>query len=141
LVAALTTSATTKRHTRFCSDRWYHPGRFNNGRIRGETFDVVTNSKGQTVVSDITSLAEEQTRSCLLTRCITKDVFPYYKFILLDSELDYGGRLQKRICGKLSVARDQQSSYWEMNREKVRMKLTRKRNNVTEAIRKKMTGK
>jgi hypothetical protein len=102
-------------------------------------FDVATNSRGQTVVSDVTSLAEEQARSCLLTRCITKDVFPYYKFILLDSELDYGGRLQKRICGKLSVTHDR-ASYWEMNREKVRMKLTRKRNNVTEAIRKKMTG-
>jgi hypothetical protein len=102
-------------------------------------FDVATNSRGQTVVSDITSLAEEQARSCLLTRCITKDVFPYYKFILLDSELDYGGRLQKRICEKLSVTHDR-ASYWEMNREKVRMKLTRKRNNVTEAIRKKMTG-
>jgi hypothetical protein len=91
------------------------------------------------VVSDITSLAEEQARSCLLTRCITRDVFPYYKFILLDSELDYGGRLQKRICSKLSVTQDP-SGYWEMNREMVRTKLTRKRNNVTEAIRKKMTG-
>jgi hypothetical protein len=91
------------------------------------------------VVSDITSLAEEQARSCLLTRCITRDVFPYYKFILLDSELNYGGRLQKRICSKLSVSQDP-SGYWEMNREKVRTKLTRKRNNVTEAIRKKMTG-
>ncbi len=28
-----------------------------------------------------------------------------------------------------------------MNREKVRTKLTRKRSNVTEAVRKKMTGK
>jgi hypothetical protein len=91
-------------------------------------------------VSDITSLAEEQARSCLLTRCITKDVFPYYKFILLDSELDYGGRLQRRICKKLNVTQDP-SGYWEINREKVRTKLTRKRNNVTEAIRKKMTGK
>jgi hypothetical protein len=102
-------------------------------------FELGTNERGQTVVSDITSLAEEQARSCLLTRCITKDVFPYYKFILLDSELDYGGRLQQRICSKLSVSQDP-SGYWEVNREKVRTKLTRKRNNVTEAIRKKMTG-
>jgi hypothetical protein len=57
-----------------------------------------------------------------------------------NSELDYGGRLQKRICSKLSVTQDP-SGYWEMNREMVRTKLTRKRNNVTEAIRKKMTGK
>jgi hypothetical protein len=96
--------------------------------------------RGQTVVSDITSLAEEQARSCLLSQCITKEVFPYYKFVLLDSELDYGGRLQRRICGKLNVTHDP-GGYWENNREKVRTKLTRKRNNVTEAIRKKMTGK
>jgi hypothetical protein len=99
-----------------------------------------TSVRGQTVVSDITSLAEEHARSCLLTQCITKEVFPYYKFVLLDSELDYGGRLQKRICGKLNVTHDERG-YWENNREKVRTKLTRKRNNVTEAIRKKMTGK
>jgi hypothetical protein len=74
-----------------------------------------------------------------LTRCITKEVFPYYKFILLDSELDFGGRLQKRRCAKLCVTHDQ-TGYWEMNREKVRTKLTRKRNNVTEAVRRKMTG-
>jgi hypothetical protein len=103
-------------------------------------FDVGTNIQGQTVVSDITSLAEEQAKSCLLTRCITREVFPFYKFVLLDSELDYGGRLQKRICSKLSVTHDDRG-YWEMNREKVRTKLTRKRNNVTEAVRKKMTGK
>jgi hypothetical protein len=95
--------------------------------------------QGQTVVSDITSLAKEQARSCLLTQCITKEVFPYYKFILLDSELNFGGRLQERVCSKLNVTHDQ-SRYWEMNRERVRTKLTRKRNNVTEAVRKKMTG-
>ena len=103
-------------------------------------FGLGTNVRGQTVVSDITSLAEEQARSCLLTQCVTKEIFPYYKFILLDSELDYGGRLQKRVCTKLCVTHDQ-AGYWEMNREKVRTKLTRKRNNVTEAIRKKMTCK
>ena len=38
-------------------------------------FDLNTNVRGQMVVSDITSLAEEQARSCLLMRCITKGVF------------------------------------------------------------------
>ncbi len=76
------------------------------------------------MVSDITSLAEEQARAYLLTQCITREVFSYYKFILLDGELDYGGRLQKRICGKLNVTHDEKG-YWENNREKVRTKLTR----------------
>jgi hypothetical protein len=103
-------------------------------------FEVNTVHGGRTVVSDISSLAEAQARLCLLTRCITRDIFPFQKFILLDSELDYGGRLQKRICYKLNVRQDP-VGYWETNREQIRAKLTKKRNNVTEAIRRKMGGK
>lgn len=104
------------------------PGRF-----------AIKTISGRTLVSDVSSLAEAQARLCLLTRCITKNIFPYQKFILLDSELDFGGRLQRRICYKLNVIHDPKG-YWESNREPVRVKLTKKRNNVTESIRKKMEG-
>ena len=100
----------------------------------------VRRQNGQTIISDISSMAAEQANGCLLTRCITKEIFPFQKFIILDSELDFGARLQKRICYKLTVSYDTRG-YWENNREKVRAKLTKKRNNVTEAIRKKMIGK
>jgi hypothetical protein len=103
-------------------------------------FELGTHDQGQTVVSDITSSAKEQARLCLLTQCITREVFPYYKFILLDSELNFGGRLQKRVCSKLVNAIHDRSGYWEMNRKRVCTKLTRKSNNVTEAVHKKMTG-
>jgi hypothetical protein len=56
----------------------------------------------------------------------------------LDSELDYGGRLQKIICYELNVLHDPEG-YWESNREQIRVKLTKK-NNVTKAIRRKMEG-
>jgi len=101
-------------------------------------FEVNT-VQGRTVVSDVSSLAVAQARLCLLTRCVTRHIFPFQKFILLDSELDYGGRLQKRICYKLNVMHDPEG-YWESNREQIRVKLTKKRNNVTEAIRRKMEG-
>jgi hypothetical protein len=100
----------------------------------------VTTVQGRTVVSEVSSLAEDQMKLCLLTRCITRHIFPYQKFILLDSELDFGGRLQQRICYKLNVKHDPKG-YWGSNREQVRVKLAKKRNNVTEAIRKKMEGK
>jgi hypothetical protein len=100
----------------------------------------VTTVQGQTIVSEVSSLAVEQGNNCLLTRCITKHIFPFQKFILLDSELDLGGRLQKRVCHKLNVWHDIQG-YWESNRELVRVKLTKKRNNVTESIRRKMECK
>ncbi len=44
------------------------------------------------------------------------------------------------ICYKLNVKHDPKG-YWGSNREQVRVKLAKKRNNVTEAIRKKMEGK
>lgn len=87
----------------------------------GESLSVTTNTarrfevstiSGRTVVSDVSSLAEAQARLCLLTRCITRHIFPFQKFILLDSELDYGGRLQQRICYKLNVVHDPKG-YWE----------------------------
>jgi hypothetical protein len=86
-------------------------------------FQVGTNAQGWTVVSDITTLVEEQAKYCLLTRCITNEVFPYYKCVHLDSELDYGGMLQKRITYKLSMTHDPKG-YWAINRERVRTKLT-----------------
>lgn len=104
-----------------------------------DRFDVQC-IQGRTVVSEVSSFGEQSIRLCILTRCITRHVFPYQKFILLDSELDFGGRLQKRICYKLNVLHDAKG-YWESQREPVRVKLAKKRNNVTEAIRKKMEGK
>lgn len=104
-----------------------------------DRFEVQT-VHGQTVVSEVSSLALEQGNICLLTRCITRNIFPFQKFILLDSELEFGGRLQKRVCNKLNVRHDPQG-YWDSNRERVRVKLTKKRNNVTELIRKKMESK
>jgi hypothetical protein len=105
------------------------PGRFEVRKLNG-----------QTIVSNISSLAAEQVNGCLLTRCVTKEIFPFQKFLILDSELDFGARLQKQICYKLTVTYDVRG-YWEHNQEKVRAKLTKKRNNVTKAIRKKMIGK
>jgi hypothetical protein len=46
--------------------------------------------KGKTVVSNIPSLAQEHAKQCLLTWCITHNVFPYNCFITVDSELDFG---------------------------------------------------
>ena len=102
-------------------------------------FEVQT-VQGQTVVSEVSSLAAEQGNICLLTRCITRNIFPFQKSILLDIELEFGGCLQKRVCHKLNVKHDLQG-YWDSNRERVRVKLTKKRNNVTELIRKKMESK
>ena len=90
------------------------------------TIFEVNTVHGRTVVSDVSSLAVVQVILCLLTRCVTRHIFPFQKFVLLDSELDYGGnRLQKRICYKLNIMHDPEG-YWESNREQIRVKLTKK---------------
>jgi hypothetical protein len=73
-----------------------------NASLRFEVNTV----QGRTVVSEVSSLVEDQMKLYLLTRCITRHIFPYQKFILLDSELDFGGQLQQRICYKLNVKHD-----------------------------------
>ena len=75
-----------------------------------------------------------------MTECVTKDIFPFKKFVLLERELDYGGRLQKRVTYKLNVEKEKEE-WWKDNRELIRKRLTKKRNNVQEAIWQKLMSK
>ena len=95
---------------------------------------------GSVVVSDITSVVSDAVKRSILTECVTKEIFPFKKFILLEQELDFGGRLQKRVCYKLNVEQDQ-NTWWKENKELIRKRLTKKRNNVQEAIRRKLMSK
>jgi len=95
---------------------------------------------GSIVVSDITSVVSDAVKRSILTECVTKEIFPFKKFILLEQELDFGGRLQKRVCYKLNVEQDQ-NTWWKENKELIRKRLTKKRNNVQEAIRRKLMSK
>ena len=70
---------------------------FTAGVNAAQQFEV-TKVQGQTIMSKVSSLAVKQGNNCLLTRCITKHIFPFQKFILLDRELDLGGRLYRKEC-------------------------------------------
>ena len=71
---------------------------------------------------------------------MTKDIFPFKKFVLMERELDFGGRLQKRVTYKLNVEQEKEE-WWKDNRELIRKRLTKKCNNVQEAIRRKLISK
>ena len=77
--------------------------------------------------------------SAQLTECITKQIYPHKKFIIHDDEMALGSKLQKRVCNKLNVTVNHEL-WWAENKEAVRKKLGRKRNNVQENTRKKMIG-
>ena len=51
--------------------------------------------------------------------------------------MNFGERLQKRVCYKLNVEQEQ-DVWWKENKELIRKRLTKKRNNVQEAIRRKL---
>ena len=76
-----------------------------------------------------------------VTKYVNECVWPYKKFMTKDSELDWGGTMQKRMCHKLGVQNREDKSLWERNKEWVRQALKRKRNNVMEAMRKNMKCK
>ena len=73
-------------------------------------------------------------KKSILTERVTEEILPFKKFIILEQELDFGGRLQKRVCYKLNVEQDQ-NTWWKENKELIRKRLTKKQNNVQEAIR------
>ena len=70
-----------------------------------------------------------------ITCCVNEKVWPFKKFIVHESELDLGSKLQKVVCRGLHIRSDEVESFWNRNRETVRNALTRKRNNTMEAIR------
>jgi hypothetical protein len=102
--------------------------------------EIVGRDGRRTVVSDISPAMSDVAQATMLTECISKEVFPYKKFVTLEAELDYGMTLQKRICYKMNVLQEQ-DTWWSSRRELVRKKLAKKRNNVQEALRKKIVGK
>ena len=77
----------------------------------------------------------------VLSRCVIDHVFPYKKFVTHEEELEYGQNLQRRVCHKLKVKNPK--DFWRKRREQVRKRLGRKRNNVSEIVKRKrkMIGK
>jgi hypothetical protein len=102
--------------------------------------EIQTGEGESVVVSDITSDVSDAVQKSILTECVTKEIFPFKKFILLEQELNFGERLQKRVCYKLNVEQEQ-DVWWKENKELIRKRLTKKRNNVQEAIRRKLMSK
>ena len=103
-------------------------------------FSEIQASNGVNMVSDMSSFLSQTAHLSLMTECVSKWVFPYKKFVILEQELEYGQTLQKRVCYKLNVLREQEE-WWKENMEIVRKKLGKKRNNVQETIRRKTMSK
>ena len=87
--------------------------------------EIVGRDGRTTVVSDISPAMSDVAQATMLTECISKEVFPYKKFVTLEAELDYGMTLQKRICYKMNVLQEQ-DTWWSSRRELVRKKLAKK---------------
>lgn len=94
---------------------------------------------GFPVIVDRTPAVNPKVIESMLTQCVNEHVYPKQKFIILDEELAFGGKLQKCVLNKLKV-QGSAEEFWRDNKETIRKKLNRKRNNVQEVCRKKMTG-
>lgn len=77
----------------------------------------------------------------LLSVCVSQHLFPNKKFITKENEIAYGSKVQKIVCNKLNIGKEEEAKYWEGAKETVRKKLVKKRNNVMEQIKKDMSGK
>jgi hypothetical protein len=60
-----------------------------------------------TVVSNISHAKSDVAHATMLTECVSKEVFPYKKFVRHEAKLDYGMTLQKRVCYKMNVLQEQ----------------------------------
>ena len=69
--------------------------------------DIVGRDGRTTVVSNISHVMSDVAHATMLTECVSKEVFPYKKFVILEAKLDYGITLQKIVCYKMNVLQEQ----------------------------------
>ena len=108
-------------------------------RFQPGGISTVTPQEGIPGINDRCPGTNPKVIESMLTQCVNEHVHPKQKFIILDEELAFGGNLQKCILNKLKV-QGSAEAFWRNNKETIRKKLNRKRNNVQEVCRKKMTG-
>lgn len=105
-------------------------------------YSCTTSVDGSSVVVDSKRSQHYKTMTGLIGEAITSAVFPHKKFIQQDSQLDYGSKIQKAVCKYLNITDANAEAYWtEERREVARKKLTKKRNNVSEQVKRTMIGK
>ena len=77
-----------------------------------------------------------------MSDAIGKHIWPKKKFIQSEEELCFGGRLQKKMCKHMHcIAKYDQTRFWEDHKTLFYKKFTRKKNNVSSAIKRKLEGK
>lgn len=77
----------------------------------------------------------------MISNAVSSKIFPYKKFIQWDEELEHGSKVQRALCRELNVSNKNSQEFWRSYKEKTRYKMTRKRNNVLEQLRRAMIGK
>lgn len=66
---------------------------------------------------------------------VNKNIFEHVKFIVNDEEMAFGSSLQRTVCYLMNLD-DQmtQRAFWLKNKDDIRRKLRKKKNNVTNAV-------
>lgn len=82
-------------------------------------------------VGKIQSLKGEE---LVLREFIYTKLWSKVKFVLCDSELDYKGKLAKKVMRGVSVDEGLRGEYWARNRHKVLKWINQKRNNTIGAV-------
>jgi len=74
---------------------------------------------GFPVIVDRTPAVNPKVIESMLTQCVNEHVYPKQKFIILDEELAFGGKLQKCVLNKLKV-QGSAEEFWRDNKETIR---------------------
>lgn len=109
-----------------------------------DRFTAVTPGKDERAHNVLDNKNSKKFRDMMVNRAVGDYIYPAKKFILLEEEMAYGGKLQKKVFKNLEGVPKEETrkeALWDTVKEAVRNKLNRRRNNVQYEMRKKMAGK
>lgn len=110
-----------------------------NGAQGSNRFQPGSLSDGSVFVMDKGTGDRYKFQQSLMSVTVTNDVFPHKKFIQKEEEMEFGKKLQHAVVKGVGINKDNEKEFWSSVREQVRRTLTKKRNNVMEHIKKKMS--
>jgi hypothetical protein len=124
------------------------PGEVPSGRLANSTneireptrYQAEKSSDGSVIVCDKSEMTQEAVYMAMISDAVSKKIFPYKKFVQWDEELEHGSKVQRAICRELNVTKKNSIEFWRKYKEKTRYKMTKKRNNVLEQLRRAMIG-
>lgn len=116
----------------------------NNMRLEGEEPPMAPKEIMRQYNAELEAVGKVQSikgEELVLREYIYSKLWSKVKFILCDTELDFHGKIARKVMKDVCIAEEKKQEYWSRNRQKVLKWINQKRNNTIGAVKREFLRK